>query len=94
LDGDSRQPASGNLQLRGPYLTRVRSPTRRPPNQAFNKIATFPFSGRKVPEYELNVVRQVIEGSYRIVYLIKEPEKRVEVLAVIHTAREGLELLE
>jgi plasmid stabilization system protein ParE len=27
------------------------------------QIATFPFSGRKVPEYELNVVRQVIEGS-------------------------------
>jgi toxin ParE1/3/4 len=58
------------------------------------QIATFPFSGSKVPEYELNEVRQVLQGSYRIIYLIKEAEKRVEVLAVIHTAREGLEPLE
>ena len=30
------------------------------------QIANFPFSGRMVPEYELNVVRELIEGSYRI----------------------------
>jgi toxin ParE1/3/4 len=41
-----------------------------------------------VPEYELDEVRQVIEGSYRIIYLIKESQ--VEVLAVIHTSRKGL----
>ena len=58
------------------------------------QIAMFPFSGLKVPEYELNEVRQVLQGSYRIIYLIKEAEKRVEVLAVIHTSREGLEPLE
>jgi toxin ParE1/3/4 len=58
------------------------------------QIAKFPFSGLKVPEHELNEVRQVLQGSYRIIYLIKEAEKRVEVLAVIHTAREGLEPLE
>lgn len=27
------------------------------------QIASFPLSGRIVPEYELNVVREVIEGS-------------------------------
>jgi toxin ParE1/3/4 len=52
------------------------------------QIARFPFSGRMVPEYELNEVREVIEGSYRIIYLIA-PEQKVEVLAVIHTSREA-----
>ena len=52
------------------------------------QIAVFPRSGRMVPEYELDEVRQVIESSYRIIYLIKEDQ--VEVLAVIHTSRRGL----
>jgi toxin ParE1/3/4 len=54
------------------------------------QMADFPFSGRMVPEYELNVVRELIEGSYRIVYLIKEEQEQIEVLAVIHTSRERL----
>ena len=54
------------------------------------QISAFPFSGRIVPEYELNEVREVIEGSYRIIYLIKEDEGQIEVLAVIHSSREGL----
>ncbi len=58
------------------------------------QIGAFPYSGRAVPEYELNEVRQVIEGSYRVIYLIKEDEDQVEVLAVIHTSREGIKLLE
>jgi plasmid stabilization system protein ParE len=41
-----------------------------------------------VPEYEIDEVRQVIEGSYRIIYLIKE--EQIEVLAIIHTSRKGL----
>ena len=32
------------------------------------QIARFPFSGRMVPEFELNEVREVIEEPYRIVY--------------------------
>ena len=52
------------------------------------QIAAFPRSGRMVPEYEIDEVRQIIEGSYRIIYLIKE--EQVEVLAVIHTSRQGL----
>lgn len=54
------------------------------------QISAFPFSGRIVPEYELNEVREIIEGLHRIVYLIKEEESRIEVLAVIHGSREGL----
>ena len=52
------------------------------------QIAAFPHSGRKVPEYEIDEVRQVIESSYRLIYLIKE--EQVEILAVIHTSRKGL----
>ncbi|MGH9900162.1 MAG: type II toxin-antitoxin system RelE/ParE family toxin [Pyrinomonadaceae bacterium] len=58
------------------------------------QLGTFPFSGPIVPEYEINEVRQVIEGSYRIIYLIKEDEEQVEVLAVIHSSREPLKPLE
>ena len=52
------------------------------------QIAAFPRSGRMVPEYEIDEVRQVIESSYRIIYLIRE--EQIEVLAIIHTSRKGL----
>src|SRR5436190_15327312 len=32
------------------------------------QIGAFPNSGRMVPEYERNEIREVIEGSYRIIY--------------------------
>ena len=54
------------------------------------QIGTFPFSGRMVPEYELNEVREVIEGPYRIIYLIESEQQKIEVLAVIHSSREQL----
>ena len=52
------------------------------------QIAAFPMSGRMVPEYELNEVREVIDGRYRIIYLVEVAQ--VQVLAVIHGAREQL----
>ena len=58
------------------------------------QIAAFPFSGRMVPEYELNEVREVIEGPYRVIYLIGQATDQLEVLAIIHTSREGLQPLE
>ena len=57
------------------------------------QIAIFPFSGRMVQEYELNEVRELIEGSYRIIYLINEEKDQIEVLAVIHSSRESLQPL-
>jgi Plasmid stabilization system protein len=48
------------------------------------QIGKFPFSGRRVPEYDIDPIREVIEGSYRIVYYIK-PD-RIDVLAVLHGA--------
>ena len=50
------------------------------------QIAVFPNSGRMVPEFERNEIREVIEGRYRIIYLV-EPAQ-VLVLAVIHGARD------
>ena len=58
------------------------------------QIAKFPRSGPTVPEYELDEVRQIVEGSHRIIYLIKEAEKGIEVLAVVHTTRQRLDRLE
>lgn len=52
------------------------------------RIGSFPFAGRGVQEYELPEVREVIEASYRVIYLINESQ--VEVLAVIHSSRKGL----
>jgi toxin ParE1/3/4 len=50
------------------------------------QIVNFPLSGRIVPEFETEEIREVIEGSYRIIYYIK-PEQ-IDVLAVIHGAQE------
>ena len=48
------------------------------------QIAEYPLSGRRVSEYDFNQIREVIEGSYRIIYHIKSDQ--VDVLAVIHGA--------
>ncbi len=49
------------------------------------QISNSPYSGRMVPEFEDKLIREVIEGPYRIIYYIK-PEQ-IDVLAVIHGAR-------
>lgn len=58
------------------------------------QIASFPFSGRMVPEFELNEVRELIEGSYRLIYFINEDKDAIEVLALVHSARERLKPLD
>lgn len=52
------------------------------------QIAGFPLSGRKVPEYEMEQIREVIEGAYRIIYHIKPDQ--IDVLAVIHASQDTL----
>ena len=49
------------------------------------QIADQPLSGRKVPEYEAEDVRELIEKPFRIIYRIKSDQ--IDVLAVIHGAR-------
>ena len=52
------------------------------------QIATFPLSGRRVPEYDIDQIREVIQGSYRIIYHIKSDQ--IDIIAVIHALRSEL----
>ena len=50
------------------------------------QIGNFPFSGRKVSEFEHENIREVIEGPYRIIYYIGSDQ--IDILAVIHGAQQ------
>ena len=52
------------------------------------QIAAFPLSGHKVREYQSDRIREVIEGSYRIIYHVKADQ--IDILAVVHGARDIL----
>lgn len=43
-------------------------------------------AGTKVPEYEVDNIRELIEGNYRIIYSLKT-STQIEILTVIHGAR-------
>ncbi len=45
-----------------------------------------PYIGRIVPEFKDKLIREIIEGNYRIIYRIKS-EIQVDILRVYHTAR-------
>jgi addiction module RelE/StbE family toxin len=49
------------------------------------QIADFPISGRNVPEYPAEDIRELIEKPYRIIYRIKPDQ--IDVLAVVHGAQ-------
>jgi plasmid stabilization system protein ParE len=53
--------------------------------QRSQQISTQPFSGRKVPEYEPEDIRELIEKPYRIIYRLKQDQ--IDVVAVIHGAQ-------
>jgi toxin ParE1/3/4 len=57
--------------------------TRRP-----QQIADYPLSGRRVPEYEMDQIREVIEGPCRIIYYLKPDQ--IDVLAVLHGSQDAL----
>jgi addiction module RelE/StbE family toxin len=50
-------------------------------------LKTQPESGRIVPELEIEQIRELIEGAYRIVYRLIE-KSRVEILTIHHSARD------
>jgi len=52
------------------------------------QIAEYPLSGRVVPEFEVEQIREVIEASYRIIYHVKPGQ--IDVLAVLHSVRNVL----
>ena len=49
------------------------------------QISTQAPSGRKVPDYEVEDIRELIEKPYRIIYRVKQDQ--IDVLAVIHGAQ-------
>lgn len=53
------------------------------------QIAHFPLSGRKVPEYDQDKIREVIEKPYRIIYSIMP--QQIDILAIVHSARASWE---
>jgi len=50
-------------------------------------IESHPKAGRIVPEYNLVYLRELIRGSYRIVYRIVD-KHRIDILTVHHSARQ------
>ncbi len=53
---------------------------------AVERLASFPRSGRIVPEANDPRIREIIIQSYRVVYRVKQ--RKVQILAVIHSARD------
>ena len=51
------------------------------------QIGSFPGSGRIVPEFEVEQVREVIEGPYRIIYYTRPDQ--IDILAVVHGAQQS-----
>lgn len=49
------------------------------------QMGEFPRSGRVVPDYDRDDIRELIEGDYRLIYRIKV--EQVDVLTVMHTAQ-------
>ena len=52
------------------------------------QIADLPLSGRRVPEYDMAQIREVIGKPYRIIYHIKPDQ--IDVIAVVNGAQSVL----
>jgi toxin ParE1/3/4 len=53
--------------------------------RATDHLASFPRSGRIVPEFGIGNIRELVVGSYRIIYRIQQED--VHLLTVHHGAR-------
>ena len=54
--------------------------------QRVNVLKDFPLAGRIVPEKEDPAIRELIEGNYRIFYLVKS-QKKILILRIHHSAK-------
>ena len=59
-----------------------------------DKLKTLPQCGRIVPELENYGFRELIFQNYRIVYRINSTNTDIEILAVVHAAREFKDAIE
>ena len=51
------------------------------------QVAKFPKSGRVVPEFQDENIREIIQKPYRIVYRIKKEKMILEIVRIWHSAR-------
>lgn len=56
--------------------------------QATRRLERSPRSGRTVPEIGDPCIREIIYRSYRIIYLFEGTREPVEILTVMHSARQ------
>lgn len=49
--------------------------------------ARFPYMGKRVEEKDQDNVRELVEGAYRIIYVIDEAADLVEIYMIVHGAR-------
>ena len=54
--------------------------------QRSGQLATFPLSGRLVPEYDYEDLRELIEGPYRLIYRVRP--NQIEILALVHGSQQ------
>lgn len=54
--------------------------------ERIEQLESFPESGRPVPEFNNEFIRELILGKYRIVYRIYDPTKIV-IIRIIHGAK-------
>ncbi|WP_428382048.1 type II toxin-antitoxin system RelE/ParE family toxin [Nevskia ramosa] len=52
--------------------------------QCSRQLAELPWSGRSVPEYQQDDLRELLERPYRIIYVVLPDQGRVDVLTVRH----------
>ena len=52
-----------------------------------DRLQDFPESGRIVPEYRNEIIREIIFPPYRIVYRVDRKSKVCEIVRVWHSAR-------
>ena len=51
-----------------------------------DQLESFPKSGRVVPEFNIDTIRELIEGNYRIVYKISTTQ--IAIVRVHHASRQ------
>lgn len=51
-------------------------------------LSDFPESGRLVPEAERADIREIIYQGYRAIYLLREIQQEIVLIAVVHSSRD------
>lgn len=49
-----------------------------------SQLASLPRTGRSVPEYQREDIRELLVRPYRIIYLVQQEQGRIDVLTVRH----------